>query len=69
LSDGEVTAAARIVAIGVDIGEAKALAGTRLERWDDIPPFSESYPRARKVILSRIDPLLRELERETCKGR
>jgi chromate transporter len=69
LRDADVTDAARVVAIGVDIGAAKTLAGTRFERWDDIPPFSESYPKARKRILARIDPLLRELERETRKGR
>ena len=69
LSDADVTAAARVVAIGVDIGAAKTLAGTRFERWDDVPPFSQSYPKARKVILSRVDSLLRELERETRKGR
>jgi chromate transporter len=62
LSDADVLAAARVVAIGVDIGAAKALAGTRLERWDDIPPFSESYPKARKVLLARLSSLLRRQE-------
>lgn len=64
LSDADVMAAARVVAIGVDIGAAKALAGTRLERWDDIPPFSESYPKARKVMVSRLSSLLRRLEQQ-----
>ena len=64
LSDADVITAARVVAIGVDIGEVKALAGTRLERWDDIPPFSESYPKARKVMVSRLSSLLRRLERQ-----
>jgi chromate transporter len=64
LSDADVMAAARVVAIGVDIGEAKALAGTRLERWDDIPPFFESYPMARKVMVSRLRSLLKRLEQQ-----
>jgi len=69
LEKADASAAARVVAIGVDIGEVKATAGTRLERWDDIPPFAESYPRARKVIRSRIDALLRRLEKEAREGR
>jgi len=64
LSGADVTAAARVVAIGVDIGEAKALAGSRLERWDDIPPFSESYPKARKIMVARLSSLLRRLEQQ-----
>jgi len=69
LENADASAAARVVAIGVDIGEVKATAGTRLERWDDIPSFAESYPRARKVIRSRIDALLRRLEKEAREGR
>jgi arsenate reductase len=62
LEDADVLTAARVVAIGVDIGDGKPRTGTRLERWDDIPPLSESYPKARNVIVSRLTSLLRRLE-------
>jgi arsenate reductase len=62
VSDVELQAAARVVAIGVDLGEAGVLAGTRLESWNDIPPVSTSYPAARDAIRSRLDALLRNLE-------
>jgi hypothetical protein len=53
-----------VVTIGVDIGEAKAAAGSRLERWDDIPPVSEGYPGARDAIVARLDALLLGVNRE-----
>jgi len=61
LRDADVAGAARVVTIGVDIGEAKAAAGSRLERWDDVPPLSESYPAARTVMVRRLGALLRGL--------
>jgi hypothetical protein len=64
LNDPDVSAAARVVAIGVNIAGLGAGAGARLERWDDIPPLSESYAKARKVILSRMSVLLRDIERQ-----
>jgi protein-tyrosine-phosphatase len=62
LSAGDLRTAAWVVAIGVDVGDGKARAGSRLERWDDIPPLSESYPMARQAIVSRLASLLRRLE-------
>jgi arsenate reductase len=63
LKEADVLAADRLVAIGVDLGEVGAKARTGIVRWDDIPPFSASYPRARAAILSRIKSLLGDLER------
>jgi arsenate reductase len=62
LSDADLGTATWVVAIGLDVGDGKAWAGSRLERWDDIPPLSESYPRARKAIVARLTSLLRRLE-------
>ena len=62
LSDADLRTAARVVAIGLDIGDGTARAGSRLERWDDVPPLSESYPKAREAIVSRLTSLLRRLE-------
>jgi hypothetical protein len=45
LKAADVLAAVRVVAIGVDIGEVGARATTRIERWDDVPSVSASYPQ------------------------
>jgi chromate transporter len=45
-------------------GPSRGADGDRLERWDDIPPFSESTPEARKVMVSRLSSLLRRLEQQ-----
>ena len=64
LRDADVAGAARVVAIGVDIGAWKARAGARLERWDDIPPVSEGYAGARDAVVARLDALLLGVDRE-----
>jgi protein-tyrosine-phosphatase len=61
LTQADVASATRVVAIGVDIGPLAASAGSRLEKWNDIPPFSENYQRAREVMLSRVRALVGEL--------
>jgi protein-tyrosine-phosphatase len=58
LKDADVQGADRVVAIGVDLGDVEGRTVTRVEHWDDIPPFSASYPQARKAIISRVDSLL-----------
>jgi hypothetical protein len=63
LTEADVLTAVRVVAIGVDVGEVGAKAHAGVVRWDDIPPFSESYPKAREAMLSRMRSLLGELER------
>ncbi len=63
LREADVLAADRVVAIGVDLGEVGAKAGAAAVRWDDIPPFAASYPKARRAILSHITSLLGDLER------
>jgi len=63
LQDADVLAAERVVAIGIDLGEVGANARTAVGRWDDIPPFAASYPKARQAIRSHIRSLLDDLER------
>jgi protein-tyrosine-phosphatase len=64
LKESDVSAAARVVAIGADLGKLGTQAGTRLQRWDDVPPFGQGYPQARSVIVGHVEALLRDLERE-----
>lgn len=64
LREADVSAADRVVAIGVDLGEVGEKARTGVVRWDDIPALTAGYPRARQAILSRIRSLLRDLERQ-----
>ncbi len=59
LTEAEVAAALKVVAIGVDMGPLATRAGDKVERWDDIPPVSTSYGGAREAILARLELLLR----------
>jgi hypothetical protein len=61
LKEADITAAVRVIAMGADLGELGGKAGARLERWDDVPPFAEGYPRARDVIVGHLEELLRAL--------
>ena len=63
LSEADVSAADRVVAIGVDLGELGARARPGVVRWDDIPPFAAGYPKAREAIVGHIRSLLDDLER------
>lgn len=69
VSDGELRAAARVVAFGVDLDDPGAGTEDHLERWDDVPPVSAGYPEARNAILLRLEALLRRLETHADRGR
>ena len=59
LSGTDIAAAARVVAFGPLLegyGGADAI-----EVWEDIPPVSEDYERARTAIVERVNRLLDEL--------
>jgi chromate transporter len=60
LKPADAAPAARVVAIGVDVAPVVG-SRARVELWDDIPPFSESYPQARATIVARVRVLLDEL--------
>ena len=61
LTRADVAGAARVVAIGVDLGPLGTKAGPRAVRWDGVPPVSTSYPEARRDLVARIERLLEEL--------
>jgi len=61
LTEADVAASARLVAIGVDLGPLGAKAGPRAVRWDGVPPVSTRYPEARRDLVARIERLLAEL--------
>ena len=61
LTSADVAGAARVVAIGVDLGPLGAKAGPRAVRWDDVPPVSTNYSDARRDLVARIERLLEEL--------
>jgi arsenate reductase len=61
LTSADVAGAARVVAIGVDLGALGTKAGPRAVRWDGVPPVSTNYPEARRDLVARIDRLFEEL--------
>jgi protein-tyrosine-phosphatase len=58
----ELAGASRIVAMGCNLGDLVP-PGAPVERWDDVPPVSESYAMASAVIARRVRSLLDGLER------
>jgi protein-tyrosine-phosphatase len=56
----DVEQATTVVTFGCDLGPLAA--GARhIERWDDVPPVSEDFKRARDTIVARVTTLLDEL--------
>ncbi len=53
----ELAAAWRVIAFGCDL-TTLAPRGYPIERWDDVPPASESFAAARDRILTRLEWLL-----------
>lgn len=56
LTQAEMQSAQRVVAFCQIADEYQQ--GTTIEYWNDIPPFSESYEKARDTIIKRIRHLL-----------
>jgi hypothetical protein len=48
-----------VVTFACDHGEL-APGARRIERWDDVPPVSEDFTRARDVIVARVAALLED---------
>jgi protein-tyrosine-phosphatase len=63
LTEADVARATRVIAIGADLGTLAATPGARIERWDDIPPFSPDYAKASATMRRRVDALLQELRK------
>lgn len=53
----ELATAWRVIAFGCELTDL-APPGLRVERWDDVPPVSEGFARAREAILRRLEPFL-----------
>src|SRR5262245_19302557 len=51
--------ASRVITFGCELGDL-APAGLTIERWDDVPPVSEDFSRARDVIVARVSRVLDE---------
>jgi len=61
-SAADVTGAARIVGIGVELSSAPERGDAPLDTWQGIPPASERYAASRDALRARIEALLKTLE-------
>ena len=59
LTPSDVEGATVVVTFACDLGEL-APGARRIERWDDVPPVSEDFTRARDVIVARVAALLED---------
>src|SRR5262245_6894553 len=55
----DLESASRVVTFGCELGDL-APTGLAVERWDDVPPVSEDFNRARDVIVARVSRVLEE---------
>ena len=60
----DVTTAARVVAIGVDLSSFNGEARVPTEVWSDVPPASVDYAAARAALLQHVTVLLDDLQAE-----
>lgn len=61
LTEADIAAAARVVAFGSLLEGCGG--GKATEVWDDVPPVSEDYGKARDRIVERVERLLDEITR------
>jgi len=62
LTQSDVSAAQRVIAIGVDLDQFETGKSATVENWADIPAASVDYAAARAALLRHIDALLSELQ-------
>src|SRR5262245_41563202 len=55
----DLEGASRVITFGCELGDL-APTGLAVERWDDVPPVSEDFNRARDVIVARVSRILDE---------
>jgi protein-tyrosine-phosphatase len=66
VSTKDVQGAARTVTIAAELPPPVAAKATSVIKWDDVPPVSENYARAREAIVRHVAELLQQL---TAKAR
>jgi arsenate reductase len=62
LTAHDVSTAARVIAIGVDLSSFSDEARAPIEPWTDVPPASVDYAAARAVLLRHVEALLDEMQ-------
>ena len=62
LTAHDFSAAARVIAIGVDLSSFRDETRAPIEPWDDVPPASVDYAASRAALLRHIESLLDEMQ-------
>jgi arsenate reductase len=61
LTARDISAASRVIAIGVDLSSFTGEALAPIELWSDVPPASVDYAASRAALLRHIEALLDEM--------
>ena len=61
-SAADVTGAAWVVGIGVELSFARERGDAPLDAWEGVPPASQRYAESRDALRARIEALLKTLE-------
>jgi arsenate reductase len=63
LTDADMTASARVIAISTALPAQPTSAAAKSEQWNDVPPASTDYARSRDSIRAHVAELLERLAR------
>jgi arsenate reductase len=61
VSDEDIRSATQVVSLATELPATKPFAKPKLLEWNDIPPISADYDRARQAILQRVETLIKSL--------
>lgn len=64
VSEADVAASVRIVAISTALPSDVDASATKIERWDDVPAASVNYGAARNSLKTHVEQLLDRMSRE-----
>lgn len=67
ITQGDVSGAQRVIAIGVDLNGFKTGESETIENWADIPPASIDYAASKAALFRRIEILIAELQADGAK--
>jgi arsenate reductase (thioredoxin) len=63
LSDGDIAASDRVVAISTSLRSSDAVDASKVEQWSDVPAASVDYARARDSIKKHVEDLIERLSK------
>jgi hypothetical protein len=61
VTDEDIRNAVQVISLATELPATKPFVKPKLLEWNDIPPISADYDRARQVIFQRVEALVKNL--------